>query len=179
MCRYHPERYDIGACAKCGHGYCGSCAVPYGKTHEDTQCADCGAETAKKRLRIVHIATVAGFGLGVLMSFGAISDLTSAPFALGSVWSVLYAGVLPFIVGYVLPCWYLGFFIQCSLCVKLAQAGENAEGWQALAYSIGAFALRLTVSLYGGIFGFGIVQYRRLVTVVDSRDGMAVAHATT
>lgn len=114
-----------------------------------------------------------GLAIGVLAALSALGEITSQPFGWSTIGGVLYALTLPFAGAYMIPCWYLGFQIPCSLCIKLARTGENASGWQALAYSIGAFSLRLTVSLYGGIFGYGIVQYRRLLSVVRARDTAA------
>jgi len=133
-CKYHVDSKVEGVC-ECGGEFCSECANPFtgGEKGRYYLCIDCAAIIAKKMITRSYIAATIGFVSG----FTLIKEMS------------FFA---PVIYAYMFWGTFFGWHYGGRIWSKLAKIHFDFSG-------IILLALRITVSVFVGIFGGGISQF--------------------
>jgi len=143
----------------CGKAFCDTCDVPI--THHGHICLDCGAIFARKKLRVAYWAAAIGVLPGIGLAGGAIASGSwyLAPLAL-----CVYA--------YAFPAIYFGWHYGGKIWEKLFRFTDSFHGTAGFIAAMVALSMRLAAAFYIGIFGGGIVQFRRYRQIVGFHESL-------
>lgn len=134
-CKYHPSSSVQDVC-KCGKEFCSECATPFlgiGGKGISYLCMDCAADFARKKITHSYIAAAIGVVMGILLikKIGFFAPILYAYLFWGTFFGWHYGGRIWEKLGKI-EAWWWGFIL---------------------------LGLRLTFSVFVGIFGGGITQF--------------------
>lgn len=151
-CVYHPEEEPIGRCAekRCRAGFCSACEVVI--TNHGSDCLDCGARFARRKLRTGYIIGGTGIACGLV---GWFAPGPGEPF--------LLALIMPVLMGYIFWSTYYGWHYGGKFWARLFDSIERFFGGSEIAEWVLPWFflwLRLLAAFWIGILGGGIIQNR-------------------
>ncbi len=164
-CRHHPTATAIGECVDCHEGFCEECAVEI--LRHGTVCLDCGSRFAQKKLSQAYIAAGLGLVAGIAIAYMAASEKQWA-----------FAVAAPFIYPYMFAAVFFGWHYGGKIWTRLVKFIDHMTGMTGFVASILLLSLRLTAALILGIFGGGIVQYRRYRDILKFQQSLPALPAT-
>lgn len=161
-CRYHKSAVVAGRCKDCLSEFCQDCAIEI--IRHGTVCLDWGTRFARKKLRQAYWAAGIGLAFGIVISAMAISERQW----LMALWP-------PIVYPCFFPAVFFGFHYGGKIWARLAVFAERFEGMAGMIAAICVLAVRLTIAIYAGVFGGGIVQFLRYRKMVAFQESLASA----